>query len=590
MVKDSIPETALTVAFPYVSITMVSSQSTGEAISGSDAGVSDLFKFAQQTFQRLTDEFAAYGLFTNPRLELRQGNGFMCYSDLHDSKIYVSVPDLPDASGKRQALFSRELTGCRDEAQLTRFFQLLLPWGIAHELAHHYRREHGLFGASWSQEEQLANQLASAATKYRLSPQDENELRSLLEQAIDKLSREGTTLNAAPDSGDNLGQALNASAEIAAAAARNIEIIGSNFRFEPEELARAHETLPANLAERLARGGSGIIAFDSEYGSDAVKYMLFQLAWIFLDLLSREQNYVDEFVRDGLQLTWPLLPRIERGHSEPEDREIRACFSAHYHAAGASESASRYFYKRYRAHLLHRMSANADSSVERVIGSMLEQWEDRDYETLDRASHFAPALLQDLFPRSITRQVLHPAEVESHLACVTDRRLWLQVMMGKQDPNAARTLERMAILEQAPILRPLPAETLLDLSHLLCRVLIPEGDPIILEGRSNDDVYVLTKGCLSVSKRRNGGDVTLAFISPGEVFGEMAFLTRRPRSATVRAVEDSECIMVKSADLRSIAYRQPSVALQIARVLAERLDATDARSSSKPYRAVWDAI
>jgi CRP-like cAMP-binding protein len=57
------------------------------------------------------------------------------------------------------------------------------------------------------------------------------------------------------------------------------------------------------------------------------------------------------------------------------------------------------------------------------------------------------------------------------------------------------------------------------------------------------------------------------------VFGEMAFLTRRPRSATVRAVEDSECIMVKSADLRLLAYRQPSVVLQIARVLAERLDA-----------------
>jgi len=107
----------------------------------------------------------------------------------------------------------------------------------------------------------------------------------------------------------------------------------------------------------------------------------------------------------------------------------------------------------------------------------------------------------------------------------------------------------------------------------VCRVLISEGDPIILEGRANDDVYVLTKGRLSVSKWRGDGEATVSIISPGEVFGEMAFLTRRPRSATVRAVEDSECIMVKSADLRLLAYRQPSVVLQIARVLAERLDA-----------------
>jgi CRP-like cAMP-binding protein len=128
----------------------------------------------------------------------------------------------------------------------------------------------------------------------------------------------------------------------------------------------------------------------------------------------------------------------------------------------------------------------------------------------------------------------------------------------------------------------LPAEILLDLVHSVCRVLIPEGDPIILEGRTNDDVYILTRGRLLVSKRHPGGDVNVAFISPGEVFGEMAFLTRRPRSATVRAVEDSECMMVKSADLRLLAYRQPSVILQIARLLAERLDACDARSALRP--------
>lgn len=534
-------------------------------------GASDLFRFAQKTFDHLINEFAAYGLVANPRLELREGNGLICYSDWSDGNIYVSVPDLPDEAGKLQALFLRSLTGCRDEAQMGRFFQLLLPWWIAHELAHHYRREHGLFGTSLWKEEQLANLLASAANKYRLSPEDDNELRSLLEQAIYNLSRQGATLDSAIVSADNLLQALNVSGEIAPDAARNIEVMGRIFRVEPEQLIRAHENLPADLAVRLAHTDSRIDALDVEHGSDAVKYMFFRLGSMFLDLCSRDQHYVDEFVRDGLHLTWPLLDRIERGHSEPQDGEVRACFSAHHHTASVSESASRYFYKRYRGHLLHKM-ASGDSSVDRETGSVLEQWEDCDYETLDMASRFAPARLHDLFPRSIAREVLPPAEVEAHLACSTDRRLWLHVMMGKQDENAARTLKRMAILEQASIFRPLPAETLLDLSHSLCRVLIREGDSIILEGRANDDIYVLTKGRLSVSKRHLRDDVTVAFISPGEVFGEMAFLTRRPRSATVRAVEDSECLMVKSADLRFLAYRQPSVILQIARVLAERLD------------------
>jgi predicted metal-dependent hydrolase len=542
-------------------------------VNNPPAATSELFQFADQTFHRLVGEFAAYGLFVNPGLELRQGNGVMCHTDLSDGNIYVSVPDLPDADSRLHALLLRSLTGCRDEARLYRFFQLLLPWWIAHELAHHYRREHGLFSASFWKEEQLANRLASAATKYRLSPEDENELRSLLEHAIDKLARQGARLDSAIDAADNLPQERNNSSATAGDPARNIEVMGRMFRTELEELNRAHQNLPSNVVERLVRGDHITGAFDGEHGSHAVNYMFFQFGWMFRDLCSHEQHYVDEFVRDGLQLTWPLLPRIERSHSEPEESEVRACFSAQHHAASASESGSRYFYKRYRALLLHKMAASADFTVNREIESVLEQWEDRDYETLDMAARFAPARLHGLFPRSIAREILPPSEVESHLACATDRRLWLHVVMGKQDENAARTLTRMTILEQAPIFRPLPAETLLDLSHSLCRVLIPEGDPIILEGRVNDDVYVLTKGRLSVSKRHGDGDVTVAYISPGEVFGEMAFLTRRPRSATVRAVEESECIMVKSVDLRLLAYRQPSVILQVARVLAQRLEA-----------------
>jgi hypothetical protein len=535
-------------------------------VNNSLAETSGLFQSALETFHRLVSEFAAYGLLINPGLELRQGHGVMCYTDLNDGNIYVSVPDLPDGDSKLQALFLGSLIGCQDEPRVIRFFQLLLPWGIAHELAHHYRREHGLFSSSFWKEEQLANRLASAATKYRLSPEDENELRSLLEHAIDTLARQGARLDSASDGADKLPQGD---------AARNVEVMGRMFRAELEELNRAHQNLPANLVERLARGDSVMGAFNGEHGSNAVNYMFFQFGWMFRDVCSHEQHYVDEFVRDGLQLTWPLLPRIERSHSEPEDSEVRACFSAQHHAASASESGSRYFYKRYRTLLLQKMAASVDFAVNREIESVLEQWEDRDYETLDMAARFAPARLEGLFPRSIAREILPPSEVESHLARATDRRLWLHVMMGKQDENASRTLKRMAILEQAPIFRPLPAETLLELSHSVCRVLIPEGDPIILEGRVNDDIYVLTKGRLSVSKRHEGCDVTVAYISPGEVFGEMAFLTRRPRSATVRAIEESECIMVKSVDLRLLAYRQPSVILQVARVLAQRLEATE---------------
>src|SRR4051794_24705946 len=102
------------------------------------AGTSEIFPFVLETFHRLTHEFAGYGMLTNDRLELCRGNGVMCHTDLSNGNICVSVPDLHDADSRLQSSFLGSLIGSRDEAQTKRFFELLLPWGIAHELAHHY--------------------------------------------------------------------------------------------------------------------------------------------------------------------------------------------------------------------------------------------------------------------------------------------------------------------------------------------------------------------------------------------------------------------------------------------------------------------
>ena len=223
-------------------------------LSSPAGGPVDLFRFAQDTFRRLSNEFAAYGLLTNPHLELREGRGLMCYSDWHSGNLYVSIPDLTPTGGNRRPAWFSSWYGCRDDAQVIRFWQLLLPWGITHELAHHYRREHGLFGSSWWREELLANRLASAATKYRLTPEEESELRSLLEQSLDRLFRQGAAVDAAGYSAQNLLQALSAPSELEPDTARDFELMGRNFRIEPEELARAHMT--ARLSKARERSQS----------------------------------------------------------------------------------------------------------------------------------------------------------------------------------------------------------------------------------------------------------------------------------------------------------------------------------------------
>jgi hypothetical protein len=134
----------------------------------------DLFKLGQKYFDQFLAEFATYGIKADPGIEMRPGAGMLCYYSLEERHIYLSVPDLNTPVGRLQALFFRSLLGCETNEALIYFFRLFLPHIISHELAHHFRQRYGVFGDSLWHEEQVANKLAVAVVKHRLSPQRQN--------------------------------------------------------------------------------------------------------------------------------------------------------------------------------------------------------------------------------------------------------------------------------------------------------------------------------------------------------------------------------------------------------------------------------
>jgi CRP/FNR family cyclic AMP-dependent transcriptional regulator len=67
-----------------------------------------------------------------------------------------------------------------------------------------------------------------------------------------------------------------------------------------------------------------------------------------------------------------------------------------------------------------------------------------------------------------------------------------------------------------------------------------------------------------------GREVQLNQLGPGEYFGEVT-LDGGPRSASVMAVEDCRCAVVKRAELSMFLEKQPELALHIVRKLAHRV-------------------
>ncbi|RLC54692.1 MAG: Crp/Fnr family transcriptional regulator, partial [Chloroflexi bacterium] len=64
---------------------------------------------------------------------------------------------------------------------------------------------------------------------------------------------------------------------------------------------------------------------------------------------------------------------------------------------------------------------------------------------------------------------------------------------------------------------------------------------------------------------------------PGDFFGEMALFEGFPRSATVRAVEDSECLAMTRWDFTAELKNRPEIALGMLPVLVRRLREADQR-------------
>lgn len=67
------------------------------------------------------------------------------------------------------------------------------------------------------------------------------------------------------------------------------------------------------------------------------------------------------------------------------------------------------------------------------------------------------------------------------------------------------------------------------------------GETIFKEGDAPGPVYLINQGSVRIVKDRGGESITLANLSFNNIFGEMALIDKKPRSATAIAEKDTWC-------------------------------------------------
>ena len=279
-----------------------------------------------------------------------------------------------------------------------------------------------------------------------------------------------------------------------------------------------------------------------------------------------------DLARERLGRKVPLLLPVETPEEFPQTAVV-ACYKAYLDAKPRSEAGARYFYKRYRSLLWDKLRsvglivASQTAILDRESTFFLESWDEQSSDALKYLAHLAKEEVRALFPAFIAARAETIASVEEHLTCDTDIRLYRHIVRGENDEAAENTLYRLSLLDQTDVFRPVPAETIIELTRSFCKIYLKPGETIIWEGEVNDDVFFLGTGSLEVIV----SDTRVGLIEPGEVFGEMAFFSRDTRNATVRARRESECFVVKDVDLLSLVFKHPSVLMQMAGALTRRL-------------------
>ena len=105
-----------------------------------------------------------------------------------------------------------------------------------------------------------------------------------------------------------------------------------------------------------------------------------------------------------------------------------------------------------------------------------------------------------------------------------------------------------------------------------------DGDVIFREGEASDAAYLLVSGVVKIVKDfATAHEKTIALVGKGEYFGEMGAIDNYPRSATAVAKGEVDCAAVSPDEFLDTLVKQPAEAIELLKVLFERLRRADRR-------------
>jgi CRP/FNR family transcriptional regulator, cyclic AMP receptor protein len=158
------------------------------------------------------------------------------------------------------------------------------------------------------------------------------------------------------------------------------------------------------------------------------------------------------------------------------------------------------------------------------------------------------------------------------------------IVPPSREKSPTRVLDKLAPLRNHPLFREFPPAVIEHFGTYMTRRSVRRGATIFAKGDPGTGLMAVLWGSVKISvPTADGREAVLNIINPGEIFGEMALLDGRPRSADAMAMDDCELMVIDRRDFIPFLREQPDIALKFIEILCARIRHTSEQVEDVMY-------
>jgi hypothetical protein len=163
-----------------------------------------------------------------------------------------------------------------------------------------------------------------------------------------------------------------------------------------------------------------------------------------------------------------------------------------------------------------------------------------------------------------------------------------QFIQGLEDTPPPRALPsaRITNWQALPLFAGMEEDALARFHAAMETVSFRKGQQILTQGEPGEHMFVLVAGTVRVVVRDGKQVVFEKIVDAPAIFGEMALITKEPRTATIVAEQPVQCLRIDKQTLGELFTRHPNTGVFLTRLVGERLMETSGIRKVGKYEVV----